>query len=210
MKLSIFAALSLSAMAFNASAQSSYLPTEHQPSFDFVQVGYQSYNLDGLSDDLTGFALQGSVSVTDQIFADVRYEDVSVSSSFQQFRVGADLRQLFANIGYQFYQQGNMSIYAAGGLAWSEVELSESGPNDGFRVSESDTGFNLMLGMRYRLTEQLEFDAAVRHVDIADGSDQVLTLAGRYYFTPRFSLDARYTRVDSDLSGYTIGASYHF
>ena len=218
MKLPILTALSLGVVTFGASAQSSYLPTQHQPSFDFVQAAYQSYSLDGFESDFDGFSLQGNFSLTEQLFVDVHYEDISAGYSVSytdgggptDFPLDFDLRQVYANIGYQFYQHGSTALYATAGIAWAESKTSGQYPGGNIGGSESDTGYNVAVGVRHRLTEQVEFDASLRHVDVFDDSDQILTLAGRFYVTDRFSLDARYTRVDSDFSGYGVGASFHF
>ncbi|MCC5879259.1 MAG: porin family protein [Idiomarina sp.] len=211
MKLTLFAALTLSAVTFSATAQTSLVPTQHQPSFNFVQAGYQSYDMGTISGDLDGFALRGSFEFTEQLFATLDYEDLSGSNWNDGFGASSDTRELYLNLGYQFYQQGSTSLYATAGLAWYEFKANYNFaglPESSF--SDDDTGFNALIGVRHRFTEYLEVDASVRHVDIGGDSEQIFSLSGRYYINPRFSIDARYTRIDSDLSGVGIGASYHF
>lgn len=211
MKLSLLTALTLSAFSLSAAAQTSLVPNQHQPSFNFVQADYINYDIDSIIGDLDGFAIRGSFELNEQWFTTFDYENVSGSVGSDQVTASSKSRELYLNLGYQFYQRGNTSVYATGGLAWYDAEASYSFPDTpagGF--SDDDTGFNVLLGVRHRFTEHLEVDASIRHVDIGDGSDQILNLSGRYYINPRFSIDARYTRIDSDISGIGIGASYHF
>jgi len=211
MKLSCLAALSLSAVAFSATAQNVNGPTDPQPSFDFIQAGYLNYDVSTIIGDMDGLALRASYQLNHAFFATFDYEDTSGSGSSGGFSANAEMSLLFANLGYQFYQQGSTSIYAAGGFTRREYEASTSFPDEstiGF-VDDSN-GFNVVIGVRQRFTENFEFDASVRHVDVSDDTDQIFNLHARYFFNPRFSIDARYTRIDSDMSGVGIGASFHF
>lgn len=211
MQLSTLALLSLGAVAFNASAQSSDLPTQPQPSFDFVQIGYVNYDVSNIIRDMDGLTLRSSYQLGTAFFAAFDYEDISGSGSFGSFRASGDSRQLFANVGYQFYQQRATSVYVAGGFARSEYKGGVRYPDRGWeRFSLDGNGFNLMVGARHRFSEQFEIDMSLRHVDVTDDTDQIIDVNARYFFNPRFSIDARYTRIDSNMSGVGFGASFHF
>lgn len=184
------------------------------PSFDKIGVSY--VELDILDESASGFGIELEKSFNEKVFISIEHLDASetyvedLGAADAAFELSAMLTH--ANIGYQFFQTDTTIAYMSAGYSRAEatgdVSLSDNSYSDSY--SESDSGWNAQVGVRSRFTRNFEIDAAVRHIDIADGSDQELSVSGRYYLESNFSLSAGYTHIDSDMSHLNFGVSYHF
>ena len=198
-KISAIAAVMATAMGTTAAY------AQQAPSFDKLGVSYISYDLDG--ETLNGAGAHLNMSINPEWFFSAEYIYASDDYNAGGFSVDAESASLYGNIGYKFYNMGNTVGYVAGGLVYNDAEVRSSGFGN---YSEDDTGWNAQVGLRSRLTNDIEVDANVRHVDIYDGSDQEWTVAGRYFITQEFSLGAGYTLIDSDNSYMALTGSFHF
>ncbi len=185
-----------------------------EPSFDKVGVSY--IELDVLDESASGFGVQLERSFNEKVFASIQHLDASetytqdVGTADAGVELGVELTH--ANLGYKFYQSNRTVAYMTAGYtrakATGEASLSDGSFSESY--SESDSGWNAQVGVRSRFTSNFEVDAAVRHIDIAEESDQEFSIAARFYFEPNFSISANYNHVDSDMSYVGVGVNYHF
>lgn len=184
------------------------------PSFDKVGISY--VELDVMDESASGFGLQLEKSFNEKVFVSIEHLDASetyvedLGAADAAFELSVMLTH--ANIGYQFFQTESTITYMSAGYsrakATGNVSLSDNSYSDSY--SDSDSGWNAQVGVRSRFTPNFEMDAAVRHIDIADESDQEFSVSGRYYLESNFSLSAGYTHLDSEMSYLNFGVSYHF
>ncbi|WP_417658827.1 porin family protein [Pseudidiomarina sp.] len=198
-KVSTIAAVMATAMGTTAAH------AQQAPSFDKLGVSYISYDLDG--ETLNGAGAHLNMSINPDWFFSAEYIYASDDYNAGGFAVDVESASLYGNVGYKFYNMGNTVGYVAGGLVYNDAEVKSSGFGN---YSEDDTGWNAQIGLRSRLTNDIEVDANVRHVDIYDDSDQEWTVSGRYFITQEFSLGAGYTLIDSDNSYLALTGSFHF
>ncbi|MGM0525093.1 MAG: porin family protein [Pseudomonadota bacterium] len=199
-------AVALSAICIAAattSAASHAAPND--PSFDNAGISY--VNLDTSGGSASGFAIDfESSALTNNWLISVDYLYASDDRTVNNVKIDFEASNLYANLGYKFYASDSFTAYASGGVTWVDSQVSSSG----LSVNDDDTGWNVQLGVRSKLTDVFEIDANVRHVDVFDMSDQELSLTGRYYLTANTSFALNYTFADSDSSYFGLGGSYHF
>lgn len=207
----IAAAVAASSMMLAAPAMADEVTA---PSFDNVGVSY--IELDVLDESANGFGVQLEHSFNEKVFTSIQHLDASETyiEDMGSFDLGVELggELTHANLGYKFFQSDATVAYMSAGYSRGKLSSEASFSDGSFTesYSESDSGWNAQLGVRSRFTSNFEVDAAVRHVDIADDSDQEFSVAARYYFEHNFSVSANYNHVDSDVSYVGFGVNYHF
>lgn len=201
--LPIAAAVSMALLAAPSVAQADTVP-----SFDHIGLSYADVDLYGASP--TGFTIDAEKSLKNGFFlaGDLLY--FSESESFQGYSGETDFSFFNANVNYQFVQHEGFVAYAGAGVSYLGVDSSVSYAGASMSESDSETGWNAMVGMRQAITSSFELDANVRHLDIGDGTDQVISVSARFFPTERVSLNLGYTNIDSDFTYVELGASYHF
>ena len=200
MKLMKLSALAVAVMAATIAPSQA---NETAPNFDYIGASYE--NTDAAGETINGFGLEFSRSITADWFAfgGLNYGS---ESNFAGANIDFDFTNVTVGAAYKFHQTGTTAFYAGAGLVY--VDMSASG--FGETISDSDTGYGLVLGVRHRFTPEFEFDGQVQHVDVADDSDQQFSLTGKYFFQADWSARLNYTFVDNDNSSFGIGVSYHF
>lgn len=182
------------------------------PSFDHVGVGYVNFDFDGES--VNGYSVDFEKSLSDNFFIGADYFRVQDSSAGsiggQNFSSRIRLGLLNANVGYKFYTTDTLTVYGSAGLTSVDTKVQITTPDFSINESDSDTGWNVQLGFRTRLTDSIELDAYVRHIDIDGEDDQLLGISGRFHITSQLSLGLGYTRIDSDLDYVSLTARFHF
>lgn len=199
-------AIAMSAMCIAAATTSvASHAAVNTPSFDHTGISY--VNVDAGGSSASGFAIDfESSALANNWLISVNYLYASDDLTVNNVNVDFEASNLYANLGYKFYNSEGFTAYASGGITWVDSQAS----NASLSVNDDDTGWNLQLGVRSKLTDVFEVDANVRHVDVFDMSDQELSLTGRYYLTANASLALNYTFADSDSSYFGLGGSYHF
>ncbi|RWU11507.1 porin family protein [Pseudidiomarina gelatinasegens] len=184
------------------------------PSFDHVGASYVNYDIADAS--LSGFGIHIEKSFNEHVFFSAKHTDVSeeIALVTNQGTVNAEISALLThgNLGYKFFNNGSTVVYGSVGYTRGKVSGDATDSTGTFlgEMSESDSGVNAQLGLRSRFASNVEFDIAVRHIDIADETDQEFSLRGRYYGQQNLSFFAGYSRLDSDASSFDFGVSYHF
>lgn len=172
--------------------------------YTYVEAGWATTDVDvgnGFGDvDFDGWALRGSVALGDMFFLAGEY----LTQTNDDFDTDIDLDRYDIGLGAHFALADNVDL--VGQLSWVNAELSASGIED-----VSDDGYGLSVGVRGRLGEQFEGEAALKYVDFGgDGGDSTAGfLAGRWYFTEGFAVGVN-ALFDEDATSYGIGLRYEF
>jgi hypothetical protein len=143
-------------------------------SYSYLELGYVETDFDDIDEDADGFALAGSLEITDQVFMFAGYGDLSAGPvDFETYDIGA---------GYAWSISPRADLY--GTLAYVKAEVDVPGFGSG-----DDDGYGAGVGIRYRVADPFELEAAINYVDLQDSGDGTsFGLAGRWYFVEQFAL----------------------
>src|SRR5688500_2175204 len=126
--------------------------------YSYADVAYVTTDFDGVNEDLDGFALRGSIEVTDQAFLFGTYTDQSAESG------GADVDYSTFTLGggYAWSLSESADLYGKLGYVSSEVEVSVPGLG-GFSVE--DGGILIVFGLSDRVALQITLNSAGTYDD---------------------------------------------
>ena len=169
-----------------------------QPSYNFIQGGYQEIELDiggGPDGDGDGFGVGGSVEFADNWFGFVSYSDIG-------FDFSIDLTQIQVGVGWNTPISDNTSFFATAGYAQVEVDIPGFG-------SEDESGFALSVGLRSNVSDLIELFGSISYVDLGDGDST--GIGGGIYFniTEAFALGLG-IETDDDVTGYGANVRWYF
>jgi hypothetical protein len=169
------------------------------PTWNLIEGGYGTADIDDL-DELSpnGFVVLGSALVGENVFVQGSYSILSDEFS----GVDIDVDQASVGLGYRYGLTETTDAYAS--VSYEYVELSASGI-----ASEDDNGYGLTVGLRSRITEQLELNGSIGYVDIADESETALGVSAHYYFTQNVALGVSYSST-ADFNVYGVSLRYAF
>jgi hypothetical protein len=168
------------------------------PSYSFVEAGYVVTDIDDFDEEFDGFVVRGSFEFVENWFLYARYLDQSA----EVFDIDVDATQAALGVGYAFPLTEAMDLY--GKLGYTEVEF------DVFGESLDDDGYELSVGLRGSVMEQLELEGALNYFDLSDsGDDTSLGLAARWYFMPQFALGIE-GEFGDDANSYGVGVRWEF
>lgn len=164
--------------------------------YDFIQVGYITTDLDLVDETSDGMSFLASYDITDHV-------NLVASYSFETLTVsGADLdtRAFTFGAGLHAPLHERIDIYGAAVFISSDAEA--------LGVSGSETGFGVEAGFRTMPVDRVELVAAVVHTDVFESSTN-FAAGARGYVTDSLSLgfDAVF---DSDGNAYGINLRYGF
>lgn len=198
----------VSAVGFAMFAIPSVAQASESPSFDNIGISYADIDFGAMSPD--GFTIKAEKSLQKSFFlsADLLY--FSESEGNESYSRKADISLFNANINYKLVENEGFVAYAGIGVSHINVDSSGSVQDLSYSESNSETGWNALFGIRQAITSNFEIDANIRHMDIADDSDQIVNIAARFYPTERVSLKLGYTKIDTNFDYVELGASYHF
>lgn len=164
------------------------------PGYSYVEGGYVRTDVDGIGSEADGFALRGSIEVTDSLFLFAGYVDQEVS--------GVDIRQYGVGAGYAWSATDTTDLYGKVGYVKAEADFM------GFDID--DDGYSVGIGVRSFVGEKLELEASVNYVDLSDSGDDTTFGAGaRWYFTENFALGIQ-AEAGDDATSYGIGLRWSF
>lgn len=222
---------SVSAQDTGGGADFSY--TFFEASFMHRMSGLDAQLIDGglptdvLADDGNGFFLRGSVEMQDGVFLFAEYEretsDYGISAAFGGETVVGDfdVRSQSARfgLGYVWQASDNTDLIFQAGMSLGEFKAGTGtvvGETSGTSIpidfaDESQSGVSGMaeLGLRTRLSDVIELDAAVnyqgaRKLELADADSLKLSgeigarAAVRFLATDTFSIGAEFQKGASD------------
>jgi hypothetical protein len=169
------------------------------PSYNFIQVGYQSVEIDlggGFDVDGDGYGLGGSFEIGDHMFGFASYGKTD-------FDFGVDLTQLQAGLGYRTGLSDNTDFFATAAYVDAEV----SAPGFG---SADDNGYGVSIGIRSNVTDLVELFAEIAYVDLGDGADGTEFGGGIWFnLTDSFALGLS-ASTDDDVTSYGASARFYF
>ena len=179
------AALGLSAPAF----------AEEGFSYSYLDLGYVTTSVDDSDIETDGFGLFGSLELTDQLhlLAGFSTEDLDLGIDANSYRLGA---------GLNFPLSNRLDIETH--LLYVRSEL-----DTGFGTFKDD-GAQIGLGLRGRVSDQLELTGSADYVSFdGDDGDESLTFGARYFVTPKFALGGDLTLFD-DGHTFFLGGRLNF
>ena len=169
------------------------------PSYNFIQAGYQSIDLDlgaGFDVDGDGYSLGGSFEIGDNVF-------VFASYGTSEFDFGVDLNQLQAGLGYHLGLTDNTDFFAS--LAYVDAEVEASGFG-----SADDSGYGASIGVRSNVSDLIELVGEIAYVDFGDGGDSTAIGGGIWFnLTDSFALGLGAAASD-DVTSYGASARLYF
>lgn len=156
--------------------------------FNRVEARYVSF--DDYDPDVYG--LSGRSSFSDDFYVTADY--------FRHSYDGASLNQAIVGVGYKHQFSGAVTGFVDGNLGYADG----SGGYD-------ESGYAVQTGLVYSLNDSFELSALLRHIDF-DTDTQEYEIGARVYLGDSFSVNATYIDGFDDMamSGYFIGAAYHF
>lgn len=145
--------------------------------YNFVEGSIVDVELDGPGNvDGDGLEIAGSYALDERFFVLGRWQD-------QDFDRGVDGRLIELGAGLHHALSDTIDFVAT--LTYLDLEL------DAGNASADDDGIAIAGGIRARLAEQFEVDAALKLIDSDNsGTDSTLMLGGRYYFRDTMAVTA--------------------
>ena len=183
------AAIALAAMPFAASAQSLI-------SYDYLQLDIivdGEVSEAGFSEDVDGFALEGSALLHPNIFM----VGQSTQGTFEDSGDDASLDQFSFGVGGRFglIESASSALDVYGALNYENISL----------FGASFSGFGIDAGLRWAPMDQIEINASASHVDYGKNVGIELEslryqLRGLYHATENlsFALDFRFEELEID------------
>ena len=169
------------------------------PSYNFVEAGYQSVDLDiggGPDVDGDGWGLGGSFEVGDHMFIFASYADTG-------FDFNVDLSQLQAGLGFKTDLSDNTSFFARAAYVDAEIDTNGFGSFD-------ESGYGLGIGVRSNVSELIELYGEISYVDLGSGADSTGFGGGIYFnITDNFALGVG-ASTDDDITAYGANVRFYF
>jgi hypothetical protein len=164
--------------------------------YTFLDLGWANSEIDDLDVDGDGFALRGSLALTDRFHLIASYSDLDYD-----FDVGSQGLEIGGGLNLPL----SPKLDFVGSISYLEQEVDVPGFG-----SVDDDGFGLGAGLRGRVAERLELTGGLQYVDFSDGGDDTAFGAGaRYFFTDMFALGADVS-LNDDVTTWMIGGRINF
>ena len=181
------------------------------PRYDFLDVGYQSFNdpsSTGLSSD-HGYSLDGSYAFTDRLIAGADYVHEKADFTISTITTGTISGNAYsAGLGYRFPLSSNVDLVPN----LSYVSEHSTASSVGFSNSTSDTGYDLGVELRAMVMDRLELDADVDH-STPGSSTNTVDLAALYEFTSAFAVGVSFANQSAKgqtTTAWSLALRYYF
>jgi len=182
--LATFAALALLPLSAHADGLS----------YNYWELEYVDADVDGISRNLEGFGVGGSVEITDEVFLYANYvqADTSVAG------VNVTEKDTSAGFGYAWSLAENIDLI--GRVGWVGAKVDTDGFGD-----YNDDAYALGIGARARFIDQLEVEGGVQYADFSDlDSVTSVGIGAQWYFTPAVALTVSGS-YSNDATTYGVG-----
>jgi Outer membrane protein beta-barrel domain len=167
-------------------------------SYNLIEAGYVSNEIDSVGLDGSGFALFGSYEFNESVFGFASVTDA-------QYDQDSGVSTTATSVGVGFAWPLGMSVDLVSGFAYEYLRLHIDDVG-----SASDEGYSLNTGLRGRVGESLEITGGVKYTDLGHGADDfTLGVGGRYYFTPAFAAGIDVSDND-DGTAWMVSLRYDF
>lgn len=165
-------------------------------SYQYLQLGYEQWDLDG-GFDLDTIAAEGAFTLDEHW-----HLRGGVSLYDGDYRnVDADGRRLSFGAGFHSPLQRGLDLVVSGDLIWDEVDVSPGGDDD-------DLGFELRGGVRHATADKLELSGGLSYYDVYD-DDLALYGEATFAATSAFDVGARLV-VGGDRDVIGLFGRYNF
>lgn len=169
-------------------------------SYNFIDFGYQTVEIDdvvpGLDVDGDGFAIRGSVELSEDWFMLVSYSTIDFD-----FGVDGDTLQLGG--GYHTAISDRADLFVT--LSYLRAEASANGFS-----SESDDGIGMRVGLRGKASDRVELEGSLGYADLGGGNDGTSFGVGALYeFTPTVSGGVTFD-FEEDVTAFGVGVRFYF
>ncbi len=154
--------------------------------WDELTLAYNSADFDG--PDMHGFSVTASKLLGENVFIEGSYAQDSIDLTASDYDIDFDTYSL--GLGYRHAISKQTDFY--GKLSVSRVSF------DYMSSSDSDTGYELELGIRSLATDSLELGANIGYQHINSDSDGYISGYARYHFKEDFALSLGHTISDGD------------
>lgn len=163
--------------------------------YTFLELSYVDAELDTGFVDVggNGFALTGSVLITDSVFLFAGY-------GTQDYDFGVDGTTYDLGAGMRWGLKPGLDL--VGEVAWAYTEVEANG------FSVDDDGLGLGLGLRGRINNDFELQGGLRYVDY-DDSETYVSLRGRWHFSPTWAAGLGLD-FDDDATVWSLGLRAQF
>lgn len=189
-------ATSLLLPAIAAAQQGSTRPQSPSFNYSYAELAYDEtdFEIGNAEIDGDGLTLSGSFEINDDWHVFASYGNADLDA-------GIDLDTWMLGAGYAFPLRQDIDIYGRVLYINSEADFPGFGEDD-------EDGLGLQLRIRALVTDELEVEGGIQHVDVGD-SDTSLQVGARYHFTQSFSAGLGLT-FGGDADGIGINARYSF
>lgn len=154
MKNVLLAASLLATAPLAVAAPATTAPQSNHFNWNYVDVGVAVHDPDGPADELTSLGGKLSYAIDDHIYllggADYAWAD------------SLDIFRLHGGLGFHTPLVERLDIFGEGELSLNRADPDGAG-------SDTETGFDLRAGVRFRATQQLDLKGGFYHQDIYDG-----------------------------------------
>lgn len=163
------------------------------PSFDLVEFGYSSANFEGLSQNLTGQELAGSVTVGEHFFVTGSFFRVDAKDSEDKLEIRT------YGLGYKYDFSNETALYSE----LTGIFIDPDGHDN------HEKGYELKSGIRHNINDRIELNIAAK-INNTDSYDVVTLVTGAAYnFTRHIAIYSDFN-VEKDYTRVSFGARYTF
>ncbi|MGM7447087.1 outer membrane protein with beta-barrel domain [Idiomarina loihiensis] len=164
------------------------------PNWDKIQASYIETDIETpIDDDITmdGYAVAGSLSLTDSIFVLANFDSVGDESDFGD----VDLDSLNAGIGFNHGITESTDVFAT--VTYEKLELVGSVDDLGSE-SFDESGYGAGVGIRSMITDFFELSVKADYLDIDDENGIRYDASAFFHLTNNLSLGVGYKLYDLD------------
>lgn len=164
------------------------------PNWDKIQASYIETDIETpIDEDITmdGYAVAGSLSLTDSIFVLANFDSVGDESDFGD----VDLDSLNAGIGFNHGITESTDVFAT--VTYEKLELVGSVDDLGSE-SFDESGYGAGVGIRSMITDFFELSVKADYLDIDDENGIRYDASAFFHLTSNLSLGVGYKLYDLD------------
>lgn len=164
------------------------------PNWDKIQASYIETDIETpIDEDITmdGYAVAGSLSLSDSIFVLANFDSVGDESDFGD----VDLDSLNAGIGFNHDITESTDVFAT--VTYEKLELVGSVDNLGSE-SFDESGYGAGIGIRSMITDFFELSVKADYLDIDDENGIRYDASAFFHLTSNLSLGVGYKLYDLD------------
>ncbi|PIP80884.1 MAG: hypothetical protein COW84_02850 [Gammaproteobacteria bacterium CG22_combo_CG10-13_8_21_14_all_40_8] len=189
MKKKIILSAILSILPFTAMAET--------PSFDYFDIGYSSWDLDGFSKNLDGYELKLSQELSNNFYAAGSYQDIGTGP--------LDASLMTLGLGYKTNLSNSSVLFTE--LDWARIKTDVDYGDQTFGIE--DHGYQASVGIRHKLSSKLEIKGAVEYLDFGNDDSTTFVFGAVYDISKSFALYSD-IREESDATRYSVGVRFNF